>query len=135
MSLNITQIDIGAEPNNGKGTPLRDAFQIINENFASIETIVGTGDFGNVTANVLATSSIITDSLEVTGASNLNTVTANSVFVAGNLTATEMVGSLSGTASVATKLETPRLLNGVPFDGTQDVNINIDNYTIDGGSF
>lgn len=135
MSLTITQIDIGAEPNDGTGTPLRDAFQLINTNFASIETVVGSGDFGNISANLLATSNLTTDSLEVTGAANLNTVTANSAFVSGTITATEIVGSLSGVASSAIKLETPRLVNGTPFDGTQDINISIDNYTIDGGGF
>ena len=135
MSLNITQIDIGAQPNDGTGTPLRDAFQLINNNFASIETVVGSGDFGNISANVLATSNLTTDSLEVTGAANLNSLTTTSAFVSGVLTASEIVGNLSGTASSAVKLQTPRLLNGVPFDGTQDVSIGIDNITIDGGGF
>jgi hypothetical protein len=61
---------------------------------------------GNVTGNVFSTS----------GTSQFNDVVANRF--EGNLT-----GSLSGLASSATRLETPRTINGVAFDGTASITI------------
>lgn len=135
MSLNITQIDVGTQPNDGTGVPLREAFQLINSNFASIETVVGSGDFGNISANVLATSGITTDTLEVTDTATVNSLGANTAFVSGTLVAANIVGELDGNAASATKLLPGCLLNGIPFDGTQDVNFDIGNYTIDGGGY
>ena len=43
----------------------------------------------------------------------------------GDLTATRFVGPLQGNATSATRLETPRRINGVEFDGTRDINIGI----------
>ena len=49
-------------------------------------------------------------------------VTVSRLFgpVTGNVT-----GNLIGNADTTTKLQTPRLINGVPFDGTADINLNI----------
>lgn len=41
----------------------------------------------------------------------------------GHLTATQFNGILNGNASTATALETPRNINGKPFDGTGDIDI------------
>lgn len=139
MSLNITQINVGDQPNDGSGLPLRDAFQLVNSNFASIETVISSGDFGAISANVLtASNGITTTDLEVTGAANINSLTATSAFI-GTITASavtaDVTGNLAGVATRATRLETPRLINGAPFDGTADITVSIDNYTIDGGGF
>jgi hypothetical protein len=61
---------------------------------------------GNVTGNVTST----------TGTSQFNQVVANSF--EGNIT-----GRLTGLASVATRLEIPRTINGVFFNGTENINI------------
>lgn len=63
-------------------------------------------------------------SADISDATNLNTASkivkrdASGNFSAGTITAT-----LSGNASTATKLQTPRSINGVQFDGSQDITI------------
>jgi len=42
----------------------------------------------------------------------------------GNVAAPSFIGSLTGNASTATKLATARTINGVSFDGTQNITIN-----------
>jgi len=66
---------------------------------------------GNVQGNVTAT----------TGTSTFNIVTANQFIGA----------SLSGNANTATRLRTPRSINGVDFDGTLDITVSVagDNVT------
>ena len=130
MTISITQIDTGEQANDGTGTPLRDAFQIINSNFASIETVVNSGDLDVITANLISTGSLV-----VNNSASIGQITVGSGLVTGSLTAGGFNGNLNGVATAATKLQAPRLINGQQFDGTQDIIINIDNYTIDGGSF
>ena len=53
---------------------------------------------------------------------------------AGHLTATQFNGNLNGNATTATRLQTPRNINGKPFNGTVDVtitgaDINVTGYT------
>ena len=67
---------------------------------------------GNLTGNVTAT----------TGTSNFNIVSANS-FIGVNF---------SGSSSTAAKLTTPRLINGVAFDGTQDITVPASSQTLTG---
>lgn len=43
----------------------------------------------------------------------------------GDLRAVTFIGNLSGVAASALQLQTPRTINGVPFDGTQDIVITI----------
>lgn len=47
--------------------------------------------------------------------------------VAGNVSATTFVGSLSGNASSATILQTARTINGVSFNGSANISINLNN--------
>jgi hypothetical protein len=70
---------------------------------------------GNVTGNVSST----------TGTSQFNDVVANSFI--GNIT-----GRLTGLASEATKLRTPRTINGVLFDGTANITVVAESNTLIG---
>jgi len=46
-----------------------------------------------------------------------------SINISGTVTATTFIGALSGNASTATALATAREINGVDFDGTEDIDI------------
>jgi hypothetical protein len=70
---------------------------------------------GNVTGNVTST----------TGTSQFNDVVANSF--TGNIT-----GRLTGLASESSKLQTPRTINGVAFDGTANITVVAESNTLIG---
>jgi hypothetical protein len=36
MAVDLIRIDVGSSPNDGQGTPLREAFEIVNTNFAAL---------------------------------------------------------------------------------------------------
>lgn len=82
----------------------------------TIGTVVarnGSGDFsaGTITADLVG---------DVSG--NVTATTGNSTF--DTVTANRFIGaSLSGNANSATKLRTSRTINGVSFDGTEDITI------------
>lgn len=73
----------------------------------------------NVNATNIATPNTIV-ARDNNGSFIVNTITANNVIgpVTGNVT-----GNLNGIASSATKLQTPVLINGVQFDGTQNITL------------
>lgn len=101
--------DIKATPNNVIGRIVaRDA-----EGNFSANVITGTFD-GTLTGNVQVN----------TGESNFNVVRANSVIGA----------SFSGNAFSATKLLTPRLINGVSFNGTADITVSAAAETLTGST-
>lgn len=91
----------------------------------TIGTIVArdsSGDFsaGTITANLVG--DVQGNVTVATGTSSFNIVTAN-----------QFVGaSLSGNSNTATRLRTPRLLNGVSFDGTQDITIPVNGENVSG---
>jgi hypothetical protein len=69
----------------------------------------------------------ITDAVNTSNLSSANTPNsvvyrdATGSFAANVITANSLNGALTGNASSATKLVTPRNINGVPFDGTADI--------------
>jgi len=73
------------------------------------------------------TISASADAGTLTGTTLKSTVTSSSLTSVGtlaNLTVTNpIVGSVSGNASTATKLAAPKNINGIPFDGTDDITI------------
>jgi hypothetical protein len=90
----------------------------------TIGTIVArdsAGDFsaGTISANLIG--NVQGNVTAATGTSAFNIVTANQFIGA----------SLSGNANTATRLRTPRFINGVEFDGTQDITVPVsgDNVT------
>ena len=52
----------------------------------------------------------------------------------GNFAAGTITGSLNGNALTATKLQQARLINGVPFDGTQNISFPVASYTFTYGN-
>ena len=97
---------------------------------ASTDNIIGkvvardsSGDFsaGTISANLIGN---VTGNVTSTGTSTFNIVQAN-----------EFVGAtLSGNAFTATKLQTPRTINGVVFDGTENINIPVPGSNITGST-
>ena len=76
-------------------------------------------------------------SVNATSSNNANTVVSrnnNGDFSAGTISANlsgTVFGNVSGNATTATRLQTARLINGVPFDGTANI---FTNYTITSGN-
>ena len=71
------------------------------------------------------TASQTTWSVDATPFSSGNKVVARDVngdFYARNITAS-LTGNVSGNATTATRLQTPRLINGVTFDGSSDITV------------
>jgi hypothetical protein len=60
---------------------------------------------------------------ETTNAAKLLGIHPNGVRSAVNVTAPTFIGALTGNADTATKLATARNINGVPFDGSQNITI------------
>lgn len=73
------------------------------------------------------TTTVLSDAGTLTGTTLKSTVTNSSltsVGTLGNLTVSNpILGSISGNAATATKLATARKINGVDFDGTEDITI------------
>jgi hypothetical protein len=71
------------------------------------------------------TSSQTTWSVDATSANTANKVVARDAsgnFYAGTISA-NLVGQVTGNASTATRLQTPRSINGVSFDGSSDITV------------
>lgn len=98
---------VDATPNNTIGT-------IVARNSA--------GDFsaGTITADLIG--DVQGNVTAVSGTSTFDTVTANQFIGA----------SLSGNANTATRLRTPRTINGIAFDGTQNVTVPVDGENVTG---
>lgn len=80
--------------------------------------VFGTGLSGSATYDGSGATTFTVTS----NATNLNTASAIVARDAsGNFSAGSITAALLGNASTATKLETPRMINGVAFDGTADI--------------
>lgn len=91
----------------------------------TIGTVVARDSAGDFSAGVI-TATLIGDVqgniTSLQGTSSFNIVTANQFIGA----------SLSGNANTATRLRTPRALNGVSFDGTQDITVPVSGENVTG---
>jgi hypothetical protein len=94
----------------------------------------------NITsANLSSTAGITNNQLQnsvITLGSTALTLGSANTSVAGltNVTATNFIGTLSGTANSATKLATARTINGTSFDGTANITITDDASTLTGAT-
>ena len=62
MSL-FSTVDIGSAPNDGSGDPLREAFDILNQNFALLNQLFSSNGSGYILSNITLTNvEIYTDS-------------------------------------------------------------------------
>jgi hypothetical protein len=95
-------------------------YQILRSDFSNIEgtlpsTSIAAGSIGNTK---------LTNSSTTIGTTAIS-LGASATTIAGlvSVTSTTFVGALTGNASTATKLFTARNINGIAFDGTQDITI------------
>ena len=89
----------------------------------SFLTMINTATSGSLSlfdGNIPATISV--DATSVNTASKVVARDASGNFAAGTITA-NLVGAVTGNASTATQLQTARNINGVSFNGTQDITI------------
>ena len=92
--MTIANINIGTSPNDGTGDTLRHGFQIVNNNFAYIDSIIGVG---NITPTSITTNLITANNATIT---NLTTTTGTFTgLTAGNVTATSNVSAVGAVMS------------------------------------
>ena len=94
---------------------------------ATTGTVVTTGDSGTVTNTMLAGSianAKLTNSSVTIGSTSVSLGATVTTFAGlTSVTSTSFVGALTGNADTATKLATPRNINGVAFDGSAAITI------------
>lgn len=95
-------------------------YQILRSDFSNIQGSVPSTAFGN---SSISNARLVNSSTTIgTTAISLG---ASATTIAGlvSVTSTGFTGALTGNASSATKLFTARNINGIAFDGTQDITI------------
>jgi hypothetical protein len=95
----------------------------------SFLTMINTATSGSLSlfdGNIPATISV--DATTTNTASKVVARDASGNFAAGTITAT-LVGTVAGNAATATQLQTARSINGVSFNGTQDITITANDAT------
>jgi hypothetical protein len=98
--------------------------QLNKGSYISMINTTTTGSVDQFNSSVPVTISV--DATSVNTASKVVARDASGNFAAGTITANltgNVTGSVTGNASTATQLQTARLINGVSFNGTQDVTI------------
>ena len=127
------QIDIG----NGTGFTRATLTQGSGVSITNASGSITVAASGITSANLSSTAGItnaqLANSKTTLGATDLvlgGTVT--SVTGLSSLTSTNLVGTLSGTASNANKLTSSKNINGVAFDGTTDITVTADANTLTG---
>jgi hypothetical protein len=109
------------------GGPAWEPLTLEQLNKGSFINMVNSTTSGSV--NLFNSSVPVTISVDATSANTASKVVARDAsgnFSAGTITAAflgNVTGSLTGNASTATQLQTSRLINGVAFNGTQDITI------------
>lgn len=104
------------------GTYLRASSSGITWSALAFESLVA-GSY--ISGSNYNTSSQITWSVDATSTNTANKVVARDTggnFAAGTISA-NLVGQVTGNASTATRLQTPRAINGVSFDGSTDITV------------
>jgi hypothetical protein len=120
-------INVGNVANDGQGTPLRTAFEYINENFTELYGgSAGVTAIVNGTSNVSVVSANGNISTSVNGTSNVMVVSSTSVAITGDL-------SVSGNATLSGNILGDRIVNGTTEFDIQVANGNA-NLTIGGTS-
>ena len=120
-------INVGNVANDGQGTPLRTAFEYINENFTELYGgSAGVTAIVNGTSNVSVVSANGNVSTSVNGTSNVMVVSSTSVAITGDL-------SVSGNATLSGNILGDRIVNGTTELDIQVANGNA-NLTIGGTS-
>lgn len=119
-------INVGNVANDGQGTPLRTAFQYINNNFTELYNGTGAAKISNGTSNVTVVSANGNITTNVNGTSNVMVISSTSVAITGDL-------SVSGNATLSGNILGDRIINGTTELDIQVANGNA-NLTIGGTS-
>jgi hypothetical protein len=119
-------INVGNVANDGQGTPLRTAFQYINNNFTELYNGTGAAQISNGTSNVTVVSANGNITTNVNGTSNVMVISSTSVAITGDL-------SVSGNATLSGNILGDRIVNGTTELDIQVANGNA-NLTIGGTS-
>ena len=120
-------INVGNVANDGQGTPLRTAFQYINDNFTELYNDVGVASsISNGTSSVSVVSSGGNIATSVAGTSNVMVISSTAVVITGDL-------SVSGNATLSGNILGDRIVNGTTELDIQVANGNA-NLTIGGTS-
>ena len=120
-------INVGNVANDGQGTPLRTAFQYINDNFTELYNDVGVAsNISNGTSSVSVVSSGGNIATSVAGTSNVMVISSTAVVITGDL-------SVSGNATLSGNILGDRIVNGTTELDIQVANGNA-NLTIGGTS-
>lgn len=98
--MTIANINIGTSPNDGTGDTLRHGFQIVNNNFSYVNSILG-GAGNVVTSNITANILTINNSATITNASIGNlTTTTTLVATTGTFSSNIYTGNLDATGRI-----------------------------------
>ena len=87
MSNDVTLINVGLEPNDGKGEAVRDAFIKVNTNFANIDTRLTEGNLPVVFSNTIQANVSFSGAgtLSIGGHSTLDSLTVNNTITTNNI--------------------------------------------------
>jgi hypothetical protein len=80
-------------------------------------------DAGTLIGTITTAGKVANSATTATNANTANAIVARDA--SGNFTAGTITGTLSGTANNANRLSVPKNINGIPFDGTGDINITV----------
>ena len=80
-------------------------------------------DAGTLSGSITTAGKVANSATTATNTNTANAIVARDA--SGNFTAGTITGTLSGTANNANRLSVPKNINGIPFDGTGDINITV----------
>ena len=115
--MTIQKINLGSSPKGEGGDTWREGSEKINGNFQNLDerTTLAQETANSKTAN--ATDAHLLSRSNHTGTQSISTILG--LQVALDSAASQI--DITGNAGTATKLQTPRTINGVSFDGTQNI--------------
>jgi hypothetical protein len=128
------QIDIGTGSGTFTRTTITPGSGITIANGPGTITVAAS----NITSSNLSTTAGITNTQLANSKTTLGTTdlvlgeTVTTVTGLTNITSTNFIGTLSGTANNATRLTTSRNINGVAFDGSTDITVTAASNTLTG---
>lgn len=118
-NMAIQQINLGSQPKGVGGDNSREAGEKINANFEDLDKRVASAKSVADSKTTNATDAHLLNRSNHTGTQSISTILG--LQVALDSAASQI--DITGNASTATKLKTPVQINGVPFDGSQSINI------------
>ena len=113
----IQQINLGSQPKGVGGNNSREAGEKINANFEDLDERVASAKSVADSKTTNATDAHLLNRSNHTGTQSISTILGLQVALDSAASQT----NISGNAGTATKLQTPRTINGVSFDGTQNI--------------